>query len=1074
MRNNEGVNGRSKKNTRSESVRRDRSQGQKFEYEVLETRQLLAGFSPDGQWLAVSSSVVQTGVGQPLMSLQSYGLFDLQEQAIQKSLAKAPLEFTHKYQTNAVTITIPRPDSTWTQFKVVESPIMESGLAAQYPTFKTYRGWGVDDPSETVRFDLTIHGFRAQVLSQEGNYYIDPYFKGQTEFYSSYYKRDVIRQNNNDSSGCGCGGCGCGCGCSTSVRLIDEGTENPLGQPFMDNFGTQLRTFRLANAATGEYTQFWGGTVSQGQAAIVTAINRVNQIYERDLAIRMVLVANNSNLVYTNPNTDPYTNNNGSTMLGQNQTTVDSVIGNANYDIGHVFSTGGGGIAGLGVVGVTGQKARGVTGLPSPTGDPFYIDYVAHEIGHQFNANHTFNGTQCGGGRVASSAYEPGSGVTIMGYAGICGSDNLANFSDAMFHARSIDEIRNFITGPAAGVGTNTNTGNAVPTVSTLSGFVIPANTPFELTAIGSDANSGQVLTYSWEQYNLGSSVSLSSPDNGSSPIFRTWLPTTSPTRTFPRLSNLVNNTVPIGEKLPTTNWSNMSFRVVVRDNASGGGGVNWTNMSMQVVNTGAGFLVTSHNSASSWTGNSTQTLTWNVAGTTASGINASTVDILLSTDGGFTYSTVLASGVANNGSANITVPNISTSTARYKSKAANNVFFDINNANITITPSNVLANVSGPSMIPEGDAGTSIANFTISLSAPASNVVTVNYATNNTGFANPATPGSDYTHVSGIATFQPGQTTFNVPVTIFGDRFTEGIEQFRMTLSNPSGAQLGTSTFVGSINDDDAFALGRIIDFSPPSGFVLPGATGFSDGPYTSFTGLGWTASNQLSTYIFRAGDDVPFDGVFGNSGNFRIDVPNGNYSVELVFGVINFTLDRAIVAAPLNRFSVTVQGNNHPLDLEAGSYVTRTYSATVTNGQLNIGIQSGQSLAKIAGLVITAAGGRPSNNPADDLQLAWFSSIINSDGKQPSETNRLAEAQSSGRLATEGLPNRTERYLDPDSRLVFQPHLNPVTQGKSPVEKVGLATELAKPRIRLNAQPIDQLDRWFESAELADTQWN
>jgi hypothetical protein len=677
------------KNLPKKSVRRRGSRfGAALEYSSLELRQLLdgAGLNRDGFWQEFDPKTVNTVSGQPLLTLNQFSLFGLKESSMLEALVKAPLEYSPGYRAQLMTISVPRPDSSLAQFRVFESPIMEPELAAQFPDIKTYSGIGIDDPSATIRFDVTVHGFRAQVLSPNGNYYVDPYFKGQTDYYASYSRAGVTRDP--DAGGCGCGVCAA---CQVEAEL--KGVKEDVSPVTPHNFGTQLRTLRLANAATGEYTAYWGGSVAQGQAAIVTAVNRVTGIYEKDLAIRLVLVANNSSLVYTNSATDPYTNNSGSTMLGQNQTTVDSVIGNANYDIGHVFSTGGGGVAGLGVVGTTGSKARGVTGSPAPTGDPFYVDYVAHEMGHQFGASHTFNGTggSCSGNRSSSSAYEPGSGTSIMAYAGICGADNVQSNSDSFFHSRSIEQIRSLIDSRA--VGTTTNTGNSVPSVATATGFVIPAQTPFELTATGNDSDAANVLSYSWEQRNLGAAVALSAADNGASPLFRSYNPTTNPTRVFPRLANLLANSVPVGEKLPTLNWSAMNFRVVVRDNSVGGGGVNTANMSMQVVATGAAFEVTSQNSATTWAGGSQQSISWNVAGTTASPINAANVDIWLSTDGGNNFSTLLASATPNDGSHTITVPNLSTNLARIKIKATGNVFFDINNINFSVVPAATITN---------------------------------------------------------------------------------------------------------------------------------------------------------------------------------------------------------------------------------------------------------------------------------------------------------------------------------------------------------------------------------------------
>ncbi len=446
-----------------------------------------------------------------------------------------------------------------------------------------------------------------------------------------------------------------------------------------------MRTYRLALAATGEYTTFQGGTVNAALAAMTTTMNRVNAVYEHDVAVRMVMIANETSIIYTNPTTDPYTNSNGSTMLGQNQSNLDSVIGNANYDIGHVFSTGGGGVAGLGVVCSVTNKARGVTGNSAPVGDGFDIDYVAHEMGHQFGGRHTFNGTvsNCGGGNRSSvAAYEPGSGTTIMAYAGICGSQNVQLHSNDYFHVKSLEEIANFIAGNACDV--ETSTGNATPTVSVGSSVTIPKGTPFTLTATGSDLN-GDALTYCWEEYDLGSSSPPDTDGDGvARPIFRSFSPTASSSRTFPKLSDILNNTTTIGEVLPSMNRT-MNFQVTVRDNRASGGGIN-TATTQVVVNANAGpFLVTQPNINVTWNGGTQQTVAWSVANTSAAPINCANVKITLSTDGGNTFPTVLAASTPNDGSEVITVPNLSTTTGRVKVEAVGNIFFDISNVNINI-----------------------------------------------------------------------------------------------------------------------------------------------------------------------------------------------------------------------------------------------------------------------------------------------------------------------------------------------------------------------------------------------------
>lgn len=631
-------------------------------------------FSQSDLWSDISENQIQL-IGERVIIPDYYRTVRLNLQLLTQLLKAAPVEFTIEALEGKSIIILPLPNGSNQKFKFWESSTMEPELQAKFPEIRTYTGQGVDDPYATLKFDLTPHGFHAQILSPNGRVFIDPHNKGDRINYISYYTKDFTKRNAEFN-----------CQVVTNEFNLPE-PENYSDSPVPPT-GPQLRTYRLANAATGEYTAFFGGTVPLGLAAVTTSVNRVNGVYEKEVAVRMVLVANNNLIIYTNPNTDPYTNNSGGTMLGQNQTNLDAVIGNANYDIGHVFSTGGGGVAGLGVVCITGQKARGVTGSSAPIGDPFDIDYVAHEMGHQFSGNHSFNGNEssCGGGnRNASTAYEPGSGSTIMAYAGICGSQDLQLHSDAYFHTISFSEIRTYTnSGSGNGCAVITNTGNNAPVVTIPSGgFYIPKSTPFALTGSATDPN-GDAVTYCWEEFDLGAAGHPNSP-SGNAPIFRSFNPSTSPTRTFPKLSDLLNNTQTIGELLPTYS-RNLTFRLTVRDNKAGGGGVDYSQMSTFFVDGNSGpFLVTSPNTNVSWLGNTQQTITWNVANTSSSPVNCANVKILLSTNGGNNFNTVLIASTPNDGSQTIDLPNVPTSQARIKVEAVGNIFFDISNTNFTI-----------------------------------------------------------------------------------------------------------------------------------------------------------------------------------------------------------------------------------------------------------------------------------------------------------------------------------------------------------------------------------------------------
>ena len=612
--------------------------------------------------------------------------------ALASLLGRAPVERSAEAAAaEPVLLAIPYPDGTDRLFRVEESPVLEPELAARFPEIRTFVAQGIDDPTASARLSFTPLGFHAMVLSASGTVLIDPYRRWDARYVLSYFKREARKP----------AGPGFRCGVNEEMQEeAESAAEVPSGSPAEIASGTQLRTYRLALAATGEYSAAVcdpnPAAVACALNAMAVSMNRVNGIYERELAIRMVMVANNNLIVYTDGDTDPYTNEDGGAMLSENQSNLNSVIGLSNYDIGHVFSTGGGGIASLRVP-CTSGKAQGVTGLSNPVGDPFDVDYVAHEMGHQFGGSHTFNGTteNCFGNRSSTSAYEPGSGSTIMAYAGICGAEDLQPHSDDTFHTRSFDQIVSFSTGATgSSCAVTTATGNIAPAVNAGAAFTIPKQTPFTLTGSATDAD-GDALTYMWEEFDLGSASPPNNDVSAVRPIFRSFVPLTVPSRTFPRLPDILDNVSTLGESLPTRNRT-MTFRLTARDNRAGGGGVNFASTTVTVSAAAGPFVVTQPDTGLSWRGNSAQTVTWNVAGTTAAPVSCANVAIHLSIDGGNTFPIVLTASTANDGSEDVTLPNAPTAQARVRISCVGNVFFDISNADFALTDANGLPFADG------------------------------------------------------------------------------------------------------------------------------------------------------------------------------------------------------------------------------------------------------------------------------------------------------------------------------------------------------------------------------------------
>ncbi|WP_344726868.1 reprolysin-like metallopeptidase [Corallibacter vietnamensis] len=622
--------------------------------------------------------------------------YQLDITALRGRLESAPARLDNSRMTSNTIVDFPTANGNFESFRVAEASVLHPDLQAQFPELRSYVGQSIENPETIIRFSITNQGLHGMFLSSErGTEFIDPYSK-DGRGYVVYAKRDL--PNLEDGFVCE----------YVDDEHLDLESDFDVHAARNANDGN-LRTFRLALACTVEYASFhWneaGVPVLAPEAdkkaavlaAMVVTMTRVNGIYEKEFSITMELVPNNLDVIYIN--SDIYSNESGSAMLGQNTTVLNSVIGSANYDIGHVFSTGGGGIAALNSP-CTSNKARGVTGLNAPVGDAFDIDYVCHEMGHQYGAPHTFNSISgnCGGGnRTASNAYEPGSGSTIMAYAGICTPDNVQSNSDAYFHQKSIQMIWSNVSIGNSTCGALSATGNSAPTAEAGADYYIPMSTPYKLTASSTDPDGTATHTYTWEQYDLGT-AGVPSETTISGPVVRSFAGTTNPTRYIPNIPDLLESGGSTAwEKLVSVN-RDLDFQVTVRDNDPRGGQTASDGMTATVTTTAGPFVVTSQNTDQIvWTPGQMETITWDVAGTNAGLIGESNVNILLSTsqnpDAEFT--TVLASNVPNNGTYTITVPNVSAPYCRIMVEAVNGIFFNVNDnffaiGNYSYVPGNV------------------------------------------------------------------------------------------------------------------------------------------------------------------------------------------------------------------------------------------------------------------------------------------------------------------------------------------------------------------------------------------------
>ena len=768
---------------------------------------------------------------------KTFELYQLDLNSLKTTLQNAPMRDS-RGKSNVI-IELPNAQGQLEHFRVVETPSMEPALATKYPMIKTYAAQGIEDPTAVARFSVTQLGLHSMTLSGEkSTVFIDPFTEDRNN-YIVYSKNSLVKEGNDFN-----------CLTDQGINLPSlNDVSNKGANATLSTDDSKLRTYRLAQSCNAEYGNIFAGSGSDAQkkanilAQMVLTITRVNGVYEKDLAITLIFIANNDQLIfYGNTAADPW-NGEYNTQTG---VTIDGIVGFDSYDIGHNFNTDGGGNAGcIGCICSTNSdpdsgfhKGTGMTGSDNPTGDAFDIDYVAHEMGHQFGGFHVQSSANCRSGSGLTEV-ETGSGSSIMGYAGICDT-NVQNNSDDYFGYVNIRDISaNVKTGTSSSCPQITDFTNAAPIANAGRDYVIPKSTAFMLTGTATDPD-GDAVTYNWEQNDPQNPNSSAAPaaTRAVGPMFRTRPSTTSPTRYMPSLTTVLSGlTANTWEVCPSV-ARDLNFSLTVRDNRAGGGQTASDLMKVTVNGTAGPFLITAPNTVVSWVAGSTQTVTWNVAGTTANGVDTPYVDIYLSTNAGTSFPTLLASRVPNDGSEIIAVPNTIGTQNRIMVKGYDNIFYDVSNTNFSITAPTA-------TFLPAFNGVAGEQNKPICTGASAS------YAINYTALA-----GFTGTTSFSVTGNPSGTTVIFTPSTISGDGTVT------MTVSNTTGATPGFYTLAVTATSG---ATSKVINYylelfnSSFPNMSLTSPADLAVGIATTAT-LTWAANSNATSYDIQLANDASF----------------------------------------------------------------------------------------------------------------------------------------------------------------------------------------------------------------------
>jgi len=649
-------------------------------------------------WLEINDAKIGISKLQRKVHPKKYKSFHLDLEGVKSKLKSAPDAQSNLAESKLI-IAFPDEKGQLKQFRVKEFPVMNAALARKFPNNKSYTGIAIDGSNKRISFSLNELGLNATISETNGNAIILNPMRSGNENYKVYLKKDLIG--------------------SADFNCIskDLAYKSMLSLKSAKANDGNLRTYRLALAANGNYSQYhleqfgYTGSDETIQKAIVMAeltkvVTKLNAVYEQELAIRFELVADNDRIVFLDPSDDPYNNGDSGQMLIQNQNTLDKVIFSDNYDIGHLFSTTSEPVAILGTVCVDGVKAQGISGMNNPIDEIFYYNVVSHEFGHQFGANHTFNGTtgSCNGlGQlVEKTAVEPGSGSTLMAYAGYCDGQNIQANSDLYFHGVNIEEINFFLnSGIDCASRTELQQNKNRPEVAAGDNRIIPIGTAFKLVGEATD-DDGDILSYCWEQIDAGRTAVPPIENAARGALYRSYEPVLESVRYFPNLKTLRNNFLNATWEVTPMVERDLNFRLTVRDNNLEAGLHAFDDLMLSVTNEAGPFIILSQSTSNEvWTPGTQETVNWDVAGTDSNGVNVSKVNILLSTDGGLSYPFVLASNISNNGSNSINVPEMDADQCLIMVEAVDNVFFAVNSKFFSIGSFDITCNQYGSDDIP-------------------------------------------------------------------------------------------------------------------------------------------------------------------------------------------------------------------------------------------------------------------------------------------------------------------------------------------------------------------------------------